>query len=88
MTSLKCVLDIAKQNFRKWKTDYRIWIIFILLLMFTARFGEEMRILSAYLDNKTPLWVYPFLYNRLLFILPLALMFCNAPFTDRKIRLF
>ncbi len=88
MRSFRCVWDIARQNIRKWQTDYRIWIIAILAFVFMARVCKDFRIFAQSADVKTPLWVFPFLYTsssiKPQFILPVALLFCNAPFTDRN----
>ena len=76
------------QNFRKWQKDYRIWtiaaILFILILENTRKFSD----LSADLGVSSSIWQYPFLYSqyhlKLIFTLPLLLMFCNAPFIDQN----
>ena len=86
MKFIKKSVNICLQNFRKWRTDYRIWTVAILL--FTLIF-EQMYNLSSLckaLGIKSTLWYYPFLYSqyhmKLIFILPLLLVFCNAPFVD------
>ena len=88
MSFIKITVCICLQNFRKWQKDYRIWtiaaILFILILENTRKFSD----LSADLGVSSSIWQYPFLYSqyhlKLIFTLPLLLMFCNAPFIDQN----
>lgn len=88
MKQLRCVCSICAQNFRKWRTDYRVWCIGILLFVMTGIFADDIRILAEYMGTNMPVWIYPFMYTqfhtKLIFTLPVVLLFCNAPFTDRN----
>ncbi|MDE7229499.1 MAG: hypothetical protein K2N56_03380, partial [Oscillospiraceae bacterium] len=88
MRSLKTVFSIALQNFRKWQTDYRMWTIAALLIVIIMIYADDMSRVSAALGTEYPLVIFPFLYIhpylKVIFTLPVVLMFCNAPFTDRN----
>ncbi len=88
MSSLKTILAICFQNFRKWQTDYRMWTIAALLItMVQISIGDISKVAEA-LETDMPLWVFPFLYNqfhtKVIYTLPVILMFCNAPFVDNN----
>lgn len=88
MKWLRCVFSICAQNFRKWRTDYRVWCIGFLLFVMTAIFADDIRKLAEHIGTEMPIWIYPFMYSqfhtKLIFTLPVVLLFCNAPFTDRN----
>lgn len=88
MKSLKCVFSICAQNIRKWQTDYRVWCIALFAIVMTGIYVDDMQRISEVLGTKTPIWIFPFLYSqfhtKLIFTLPIVLLFCNAPFTDRN----
>lgn len=88
MSSVKTIFSIAAQNFRKWATDYRIWVIAVLLVVMTFIFADDVRRYAAALGSDVSIWTFPFLYvgryMRLVFTLPVVLMFCNAPFVDKN----
>lgn len=88
MRSLKCVFSICAQNMRKWQTDYRVWCIALLAIVMTGIYVDDMHRISDVLGIKIPIWIFPFLYSqfhtKLIFTLPVVLLFCNAPFTDRN----
>lgn len=82
----KTVLAICMQNFRKWSKDYRIWSIAILLFTIIQIYIDDIKNISEFLGTKVTVWIYPFLYSqfytKLLFTIPIILLFCNAPFID------
>lgn len=88
MKSLKCVFSICAQNMRKWQTDYRVWCIALFAIVMTGIYVDDMQRISEVLETKMPIWIFPFLYSqfhtKLIFTLPIVLLFCNAPFTDRN----
>lgn len=88
MSWLKTVAAICLQNLRKWRTDYRIWTIAVLMFIMIQIYVDDMRKLSAYLETTLPVWIFPFLYSqfhtKLIYTLPVVMMFCNAPFTDQN----
>lgn len=88
MKWFRCVFSICAQDFRKWRTDYRVWCVGILLFVMTAIVADDIRKLAEYIGTEMPIWIYPFMYTqfhtKLIFTLPVVLLFCNAPFTDRN----
>lgn len=88
MGVLKTIWAICSQNFRKWITDYRMWTIAALLIIMVQLYIDDMQKVAALLGTKIPIWIFPFLYvqyhTRVIFTLPVVLMFCNAPFTDKN----
>lgn len=88
MSFLKTIFRISAQNFRKWQTDYRIWTIAVFLLILTLMYAEDFKTVADYLNNKAPVWIFPFMYTKssakVLFTLPVILLFCDAPFIDKN----
>ncbi len=88
MKWFKSAFCIGIQDFRKWRTDYRIWAIALLMLMMVLIYIDDMKKISAYLETPLPVWIFPFLYcqfhTKLIYTLPVVMLFCNAPFTDRN----
>lgn len=88
MNCLKTVFRISAQNFRKWQTDYRIWTIAVFLLVLTLMYAEDFKTVANYLNNAAPVWIFPFMYTgssaKVLFTLPVILLFCDAPFIDKN----
>ena len=81
-------VKICLQNFRKWQTDYRIWTVAALIFTLVWEQTHNLASLSQLMNIKSTLWYYPFLYSqyhmKLIFILPVLLIFCNAPFIDNN----
>lgn len=88
MKWLRCVFSICAQNFRKWSTDHRVWCVGVLLFVMTAIFVDDMRKIVEYYGTDMPVWIFPHMYTqfhtKLIYTLPVVLLFCNAPFTDRN----
>lgn len=88
MKSVKISINIALQNLRKWRTDYRIWILLILTVIFVQSYTKELSNYSLMIGMKCSPWIYPFLYTdryiRILFMLPLIFIYCDAPFIDKN----
>ncbi len=86
MRSIKTAVSICLQDIRKWKTDYRVWIIAVLSLIMVWIYIDDMKRIAGGLGTDLPIWIYPFLYSqfhtKLIFTLPIILLFCNAPFVD------
>lgn len=86
MKLLKPVLTICVQNLRKWKTDYRVWIIGLICYIMILVYIDDMERIVSGLGSTMPVWIFPFLYSqfhmKLIYTLPLVLFFCNAPFID------
>ena len=88
MNSVRAVFSICAQNFRKWATDYRMWTIAVLLVVMTFIFADDVRKNAAALNSDISMWIFPFIYvsryMKLVYTLPVVLMFCNAPFIDKN----
>ncbi len=88
MSFLKTIFRISAQNFRKWQTDYRIWTIAVFLIIMTLIYVDDIKKVSYVTGSGVPVWIFPFLYSqfytKVLFTLPVVLMFCDAPFVDKN----
>lgn len=86
MELFRPVLAICVQNLRKWKTDYRIWIIGLIGYVTILVFVDDMERIVTGLRTAMPIWIFPFIYSqfhmKLIYTLLLVLLFCNAPFID------
>ena len=86
MKLLKTVWSVCLQNLRKWQTDDRIWTIAILAVIMIWIYIDDMGRIANGLGTEMPIWIFPFLYSqfhtKLIFTLPIILLFCNAPFFD------
>ncbi len=86
MRYIKTILCISIQNFRKWKTDYRIWILAILVMILTHNSISELKLVANAQQLPMTIWTYPFLYAqfymKVIYTLPLLFLFCDAPFVD------
>lgn len=88
MDLIRTTWAISTQNLRKWVTDYRMWTIAALLIVIVQMYVDDMQKVANLLGEKISMWIFPFLYaqfhTKVIFTLPVVLMFCNAPFTDRN----
>ncbi len=79
---------VCLQNFRKWSSNYRVWIIAILLIILTHSFTKEIVDFGKDIDINVSPWMFPFLFTqkfiKLLFFFPLLLLFSDAPFIDEN----
>jgi len=79
---------VCLQNFRKWSSNYRVWIIAILLIILTHSFTKEIVDFGKDIDIIVSPWMFPFLFTqkfiKLLFFFPLLLLFSDAPFIDEN----
>ena len=86
MGLLKSVGTICMQNLRKWKTDYRIWVIGIVTIVMVWIYVDDINRVVANIGTDMPIWIFPFIFSqfhmKLVFTLPVILLFCNAPFID------
>ncbi|PLR77953.1 hypothetical protein CU633_07970 [Bacillus sp. V3-13] len=77
---------VCYQNFRKWSSNYRVWVIAILLIILTHNFTKEIADFARDINIDVSPWMFPFLFTqkfiKLLFFFPLILLFCDAPFVD------
>lgn len=88
MDKLRKVFHIALHNFKKWITNPRIYIVFLLVLGYLTMM---LNCVNDFCHNSgyriTP-WVFPFLmaqpYSLLMLLLGMILLFCDAPFIDSE----
>lgn len=88
MKLAKISLIVAMQNIRKWRTNYRIWILMILTMIFVQSYTKEISAQALIMKMKMSPWIFPHLYTdryiRILFMLPLLFIYCDAPFIDKN----
>lgn len=88
MSFLKTIFRISAQNLRKWRTDYRIWVIAVFLFVITLIYVDDLKKVADGLGFEMSVWIFPFMYSqfyyKLIFTLPLVLMLCDAPFVDKN----
>jgi hypothetical protein len=79
---------ICAQNFRKWVTNYRIWVLFILIAIFINSYTKEISLFAEAVHYRMSPWLFPFLYGQkyMKYILfsGVLLLFCDAPFLDEE----
>lgn len=83
---LRTIASVCLQNLRKWRTDYRVWVIGALMIIMVQIYVDDIEKISTNLNTEMPIWIFPFLYSqfhtKLIYTFPLILLFCNAPFVD------
>ena len=88
MSFLKTIFHIAFQNMRKWQTDYRIWTIAVFIIVMTLIYSDNVKMIADFLGFDMPVWIFPFMYSqfytKVVFTIPVVLMFCDAPFVDKN----
>lgn len=79
---------ICMQNIRKWNSNPRIWMTFILALLFAYMYTKGMSVACDYVGDDMSPWLYPFLftyrYMKIIFMFPIVFIFCDAPFIDEN----
>lgn len=88
MKTIRLIIQICFMNFKKWSTDCRIWLTAVILFLLIVENTNNLGDWAGELGVGQTLWSFPFLYQqyhmKLIFTLPLLLLFCNAPFTDKN----
>ncbi|HEY4554560.1 MAG TPA: hypothetical protein VIG80_15310 [Bacillaceae bacterium] len=88
MRLYKVAWCVCFQNLRKWSSNYRVWVIAILLIILTHNFTKDIGYFARDIGINVSPWIFPFLftqkYIKLLFFFPLVLLFCDAPFVDNN----
>lgn len=86
MGSLRTVLFVSIQNFRKWSSNPRFYILGILLLGFFVRIFRPIRGFTEAVSVPATPWALPFMmsdwYVNMLIFFGVVLLFCDAPFVD------
>lgn len=88
MDLIRTAWAVSLQNLRKWAADYRMWTVAALLIVMVQIYVDDMQKVAGLLGTRISIWIFPFLYvqfhTKVIFTLPVVLMFCNAPFTDKN----
>lgn len=73
-------------NFRKWKSSYRVFIVFLSVLVFTFIREDYLRQYAQDVGLAVTPYFFAFQMDdgitRMLFYFGVVLLFCNAPFMD------
>lgn len=81
------IWNSGMQNFRKWGTNPRIYILFLVLGGFIYHVMQSFVSAAEMLETGITPWMLPFLcsdlYAGLYILLGFVLLFCDAPFVDR-----
>lgn len=83
-------INVCMQNFRKWKSSYKIWVVFALVFIInnynTSWFVDFADNIGS--TNGVAPWVFIFSvsnafgFSRIMLFFPLIILYCNAPFID------
>lgn len=88
MDSIRKAVFISLNNFKKWPANPRVYVIFLLLLGYINMIFSSISAFCEKSGYKIALWVFPFLlaepYSRLMILLGLILLFCDAPFIEAE----
>lgn len=86
MNSLKKAFRICMQNLRKWTSNPRIWVSVFAAVLFVYSYTKGLGQVAQVTGEPVSPWIFPFLmtfrYMKILFMVPVLLIFCDAPFID------
>lgn len=89
MKWLKTPLSICGQNFRRWRGNYKIYVVFVFLIAICNLCDDNYLYFSKLLEDNpgVPIWTAVFAVdfnydNRILIFSLLVMLFSNAPFID------
>ena len=81
-------IRICAQNLRKWIGNSRIYIAFLIVFLFTLIYTKGLWLLCGVTGEKLSPYIFPFLttyrYMKIIYLFPLLLVFCDAPFIDNN----
>lgn len=76
----------STQNFRKWFTNPRIYVIALLLVGYLSLIIHPIAEFASVVHLPVTPWIFPFLavdpYSLLMIMLGIVFLFCDAPFID------
>ncbi len=79
-------IRICMQNIRKWSGNRRIKMCIAMTILLVYSYTKDLSILCNNMGQKINPWIFPFLfafrYMRIVFIVPVIFIFCDAPFVD------
>lgn len=88
MGSMKKLTLIARYNVKKWLTNPRVYVIFILALCYVHFMESPIGTFAENSGNPISIYIFPFfmssLYSNIILLLLLILLFCDAPFMDAE----
>lgn len=88
MGEIKQVITICNLNFRKWLSNTRIQIIFLLDFLIIYNYLEGIRSFTNLVKVSVTLWSLPFFMTTFNSLIPIMLgfifIYCNAPFLDEQ----
>lgn len=88
MRNIRSCFTICKNGFRKWSCNYRIYVLFLLLLIFVHHYVRPFYDVSVRVERDLPLAIFPFLTNgtmtQIIIMFGMLFLFCDAPFTDNS----
>jgi hypothetical protein len=86
MRSLRIIWCSCNQNFRKWVLNPRLYMIVLLLIAFFHMVITPYVHFSELVKVPIGVWLFPHitdnLYVRMMLLLGIVLLFCDAPFID------
>lgn len=88
MNSLRCSLNCASSRFRRWITDWRVYLFAVVVVTFAIYDYQDLVTFAARYDARISAWsVAAYLspsYMIILYSLLAALLFSDAPFYDES----
>ncbi|MEG0309053.1 MAG: hypothetical protein RR636_14000 [Clostridium sp.] len=86
MSLFRQSMHICNENIRKWSSNYRIWVLFIMISIFIFDYTNEIVKFAYSVDYKVTPWMFSFLftqsYMKRIIFMGVILLFCDAPFID------
>ncbi len=77
---------IALIGIRKWVTNFRMYVVFVMLAVFEWTLIMDIRAYASGIGMSISCWYFPFLFvaniNCMFYYFALILMYCNAPYVD------
>ncbi len=84
---IRIILCSGMQNFKKWKTNPRIYALFLILFCLMLTVFSPFNDLSVRYQTRNTIWFLPFSVSDYLmgfhFLMGFVLLFCDAPFIDK-----
>lgn len=84
------IVKSCMMNFQKWLGSYRVLVIFLMEFLYFCVATEDVRQFLVQENENIGISCYYFVlwcssvYGRLIMMIGLILLFCNAPFTDEQ----
>lgn len=86
MHNIRACFTICTNNFRKWSSNYRIYVLLLLIIMFSYNYARPFYEISVLVNQNIPPVIFPFLTSNILtqamIMSGVIFLFCDAPFID------